>query len=1067
MFINNGGLWKQASDIFISVFENGSMIWKQILNGFISVFENGSMLWKQFFGDNAPTVVTKPTIRTTNTSGTGTIYDGPVASSPQYLDVDLFGKDGTYTNYTSISGRKFTQASTANASTRTTIVNDDRFTSAGGVTSAMRSAVDNQYLFYEITVANGTDPLDSIQSVSDPVQMIKRFPDINTYGWTGDEAVGVQLAFNYNLVNYYYNSVEKSYSYVKWWRSTNTSPGGTLIKQETIYSTYTTETSSSLSGVSYYTPTSSDLGYYIVAEIIAVNSWTRYQGYVDNYSLASFPTYGPITSPLSISNGRIEDYYNNRGLDNRLDLPVGVYNRLKATISGVDSNTTYRVRYRMYNWQNATYYNMLTGASGTASSVWTTYTADSAGSGNISSVTISNGTATLEDVFSVDATYFGSTTYSGGQYRWQVEIELSAIKTGGSRVYWVNPYQSYYIQPSANSTISVSPTTISPGSSTTISGSFSGYPSGTAYPYQYKVNFGDGTDSGWLPVGGYSYGTGNPSYSISHTYSTAGTYYPSITTIPYYANNSTTLNVASNLQTPTILSASQSGPSGPLTVTVSGGGPTYQIYWSASSSAPSNTVTPDGTSSTTTIVDNTGAGSTGTWYVYARSALTESTYGSTYSTAPSEYISSWSTGYQYVVTATRYLYYDANGGSGAPTTQTGTDSGSGATLTISNTTPTRSGYTFNGWNTNSSGTGTNYSSGGSITLTSDVTLYAKWTQNNLTAPAISSISGTAGNINVYFSGGTGPYYQVYWYPTNRSDIQTVISYDANGSSSPINVTNLASPTAGATYYFWVRSVSSLTNTGTGPSANISSWSGSSTWTAPVIAPSLTSFTISPTTPNVGTTITVTANWANSPTSVSTKITRGTQFVADFEPTVSGPNASSTASYTIQSGDIGYYLAGFSTASNSGGTTGPSKTTSPVEIGPIVQPFVTPTWTGSFPSWTSSNFQRVTSGTANFRWGWGNGSFSWSGSTSGSGGWDFNISSTQLSTTATRSVSVTKNYTTSNDTYQTVNSTNYPYLVSSLRGDVTYSSSSRWGSIRPWINGTDNNKYTASSWSTGV
>lgn len=355
--------------------------------------------------------------------------------------------------------------------------------------------------------------------------------------------------------------------------------------------------------------------------------------------------------------------------------------------------------------------------------------------------------------------------------------------------------------------------------------------------------------------------------------------------------------------------------------------------------------------------------------------------------------------------------------------------------------------------------------------------YSEWSPNpgfqftvtapNLTAPTISSISGTAGNINVYFSGGSGPYYQVYWYTTNRSDIQSISSYDANGSVSPVNVTNLVAPTAGYTYYFWVRSVSSLTLTGTGPSSNISSWSSSSTWTAPVVAPSLTSFTISPTTPNVGTTITVTANWANSPTSISTKVTRGTQNVADFESTVSGPNASNTASYTIQSGDIGYYLAGFSTASNAGGTTGPSKTTSPAEIGPIVQPFVTPTWTGSFPSWTSSNFQRVTSGTANFRWGWGNGSFSWSGSTSGSGGWDFNISTTQLSTTANRSVSVTKSYTTSNDTYQTVNSTNYPYLVSSLRGDVTYSTSSRWGSIRPWINGTDNNKYTASSWSTGI
>ena len=92
MFIKQDGLWKAVNDIFIRV----DGVWKQIQNAFIVV----GGVWKQFFGDNAPVVVTKPSIRTTNTSGSGTIYDGPVASSPQTLNTDLFGKDGTYTNYT-------------------------------------------------------------------------------------------------------------------------------------------------------------------------------------------------------------------------------------------------------------------------------------------------------------------------------------------------------------------------------------------------------------------------------------------------------------------------------------------------------------------------------------------------------------------------------------------------------------------------------------------------------------------------------------------------------------------------------------------------------------------------------------------------------------------------------------------------------------------------------------------------------------------------------------------------------------------------------------------------------
>lgn len=68
--------------------------------------------------------------------------------------------------------------------------------------------------------------------------------------------------------------------------------------------------------------------------------------------------------------------------------------------------------------------------------------------------------------------------------------------------------------------------------------------------------------------------------------------------------------------------------------------------------------------------------------------------------------------------------YNANGGSGAPSAQTKWYNES---LTLSSTKPTRTGYTFAGWNTNSSGTGTNYSAGGTYTGNAALTLYAKWT----------------------------------------------------------------------------------------------------------------------------------------------------------------------------------------------------------------------------------------------------------------------------------------------------------------------------------------------------
>lgn len=41
---------------------------------------------------------------------------------------------------------------------------------------------------------------------------------------------------------------------------------------------------------------------------------------------------------------------------------------------------------------------------------------------------------------------------------------------------------------------------------------------------------------------------------------------------------------------------------------------------------------------------------------------------------------------------------------------------------------TKTGWTFNGWNTKKDGTGTNYAGGANYTPTANVTLYARWTR---------------------------------------------------------------------------------------------------------------------------------------------------------------------------------------------------------------------------------------------------------------------------------------------------------------------------------------------------
>ena len=86
--------------------------------------------------------------------------------------------------------------------------------------------------------------------------------------------------------------------------------------------------------------------------------------------------------------------------------------------------------------------------------------------------------------------------------------------------------------------------------------------------------------------------------------------------------------------------------------------------------------------------------------------------------------------------------YNANGGSGAPASQT---KYYGFDLTLSDTVPTRSGYTFKGWGTSSTSTSASYQPGGNYTANSSRTLYAIWESN---APKTYTVSFNA-------NGGSG------------------------------------------------------------------------------------------------------------------------------------------------------------------------------------------------------------------------------------------------------------------------------------------------------------------------
>lgn len=122
--------------------------------------------------------------------------------------------------------------------------------------------------------------------------------------------------------------------------------------------------------------------------------------------------------------------------------------------------------------------------------------------------------------------------------------------------------------------------------------------------------------------------------------------------------------------------------------------------------------------------------------------------------------------------------YNANGGSGAPASQTKTY---GVTLTLSSTVPTRLGHSFKGWGTSASATTAVYSAGGSYKANASVTLYAIWSSSYV-KPRITNISvsrcDSSGNIT-----DSGTYLLIkYNWSTTYAVTKNGIGYKLNSAS---------------------------------------------------------------------------------------------------------------------------------------------------------------------------------------------------------------------------------------------------------------------------------------------
>lgn len=94
-----------------------------------------------------------------------------------------------------------------------------------------------------------------------------------------------------------------------------------------------------------------------------------------------------------------------------------------------------------------------------------------------------------------------------------------------------------------------------------------------------------------------------------------------------------------------------------------------------------------------------------------------------YTGSSGAYVSSEVSGSYTVPTLYWTVSYNANGGLGAPSSQTKYRD---KTLVLSSTIPTREGYSFVGWATSSTATSASYAAGGSYTSNAALTLYAVW-----------------------------------------------------------------------------------------------------------------------------------------------------------------------------------------------------------------------------------------------------------------------------------------------------------------------------------------------------
>ena len=407
-------------------------------------------------------------------------------------------------------------------------------------------------------------------------------------------------------------------------------------------------------------------------------------------------------------------------------------------------------------------------------------------------------------------------------------------------------------------------------------------------------------------------------------------------------------------------------------------------------------------------------------------------------------------------------------GSYSNTVSQTTSAGSALTPTFGANTSTANGFTGSvtnydsayNWNTpsNNSFTLTNgtWAWGTPSGATRTFTVTGLSASQSSTATVTTTRPGyTSGSNTTTGTASALPQYTVTW-SANLSG--ATVSPASNTVNSGTTVTSPTPTRSGYTFLYWrdgttVFNYANQINPG-------GSWTVTYTttfyawWSLNPVIPSGGTVSISTNTGNynVGSVITYsTSGWADTPTSYSLRLYNGTNPVLTSDP-LRASTSSASGTYTIVSGDVPNYFKAFATASNSAGT---STEASSTQVGPAVATFVAPTCVAP-----SLQFLR-TSGSSRLDWYCDYPTPS--GNYSSITGMDFEIRTTAGG--GTLLASGTRAYPGSGTYPYSAAGTIWAFRMGTANGDISYSSSARYGRARVIMLGSNGSTYygTWSGW----